>query len=142
MPLFFRISATEWMEWNDEPNWGIKESMEFAKMLKGLGVDLLDVSSGGNDVRQKIPLSDRKYQINLAGQIREVLRKEGNELLVGAVGRIDSEEIARDVLEEAKADLVFIGREFLRDPNFVLRTAKQLGVEVKWPFPYIRAAPQ
>ncbi|KAI0387265.1 FMN-linked oxidoreductase [Hypomontagnella monticulosa] len=164
MPLFLRISATEWMEWADEPSWNIEDSIRLAKLLPAAGVDLLDVSSGGNGV------ADSKgqtrainihpyYQVSLAGQIREALKKEGSNLLIGAVGMITNAEMAKSIVQDGKpaaqgdsveitedetgkpaqADLVLMARQYLREPEFPLRVAQQLGVSVQWPAQYRRA---
>lgn len=159
MPLLVRISSTEWMEWSgEEDSWTVDQSVRLAKMLPDLGVDLLDVSSGGNDERQKIQLHPY-YQVDIAGQIREALRAEGKQLLIGAVGLITNAEMARSIVQEdgslagpqdgtveveaesgrkSRADLVLVARQFLREPEFVLRVAQQLGVEVSWPLQYRR----
>ncbi|KAI0489618.1 NADPH dehydrogenase [Xylaria cf. heliscus] len=143
MPLFLRLSATEWMEYAGEPSWTLEDTIRLAKLLPGTGIDLLDVSSGGNHEAQKIHVHPY-YQIDLAGQVREALQKEGLKLLIGAVGMITTGEMARDIVQEGeghapKADLVLIARQFLREPEFPLRVAHQLGVEVKWPNQYHRA---
>lgn len=143
MPLFLRISATEWMEHADEPSWTINDSIRLAKLLPAAGVDLLDVSSGGNNDAQKVVVHP-DYQVNLASAIREALKEEGIELLIGAVGGITTAERARSLVQEgdghaSKADLVLAARQFLREPEFVLRAAHELGVEVKWPNQYSRA---
>ncbi|GAP90298.1 putative NADPH dehydrogenase [Rosellinia necatrix] len=143
MPLLLRISATEWMEHAGAPSWTLEDSIRLAKLLPAAGVDLLDVSSGGNNDRQKITVHPY-YQADLAGAIREALHKDGIPLLVGAVGMIDNAEMARALVEEGgdlvpKADLVLVGRQLLREPEFALRAAHQLGVEVKWPNQYHRA---
>ncbi|KAI1386982.1 FMN-linked oxidoreductase [Hypoxylon trugodes] len=163
MPVFVRISATEWMESAGEPSWDINESIRLAKLLPAAGVDLLDVSSGGNNADQQIDFHPY-YQINLAGAIREALIKAGGpRVLIGAVGLVTTAETARSIVQEGKqlatgaavnddvttapeesgtathCDVVLVAREFLRDPNFVLRAAHQLGVEVKWPNQYHRA---
>ncbi|KAM4063519.1 NADH:flavin oxidoreductase / NADH oxidase family protein [Hirsutella rhossiliensis] len=154
MPVFLRISATEWMEHTGEPTWDLQQSIRLAQLLPGLGVDLLDVSSGGNSAAQKIDLHPY-YQVELAGQIRAALRREGKQLLVGAVGMISSGKMARDIVQGSgddetsaadegdghrpQADVVLVGRQFLREPNFVLKMAKELGVAVKWPNQYHRA---
>ncbi|CAJ2513409.1 Uu.00g015280.m01.CDS01 [Anthostomella pinea] len=163
MPLFLRISATEWMEHESSPSWTIEDSIRLAKLLPAAGVDLLDVSSGANSANQKINLH-RYYQVNLAGQIREKLQKDGLKLLIGAVGMISNAEMARSIVQEGKdasaegtgaathdtvevaeesgqvtqADLVLVARQLLREPGFPLRVAHQLGVEVKWPNQYHR----
>ena len=138
MPLLVRVSATEWMEWAGQESWDLNQTIKLAKMLPDLGVDLLDVSSGGNNSEQKIDLSNPYYQINLAEQVREAVKAEGKELLVGAVGFVTTAEIAKDVAQN-KADLVFVGRQFLREPEFVLRAAHKLGVKVAWPNQLSRA---
>ncbi|GAW12268.1 hypothetical protein ANO14919_016310 [Xylariales sp. No.14919] len=162
MPLFLRISATEWMEHTGEPSWTLEDSIRLAKLLPAAGVDLLDVSSGGNNEAQKINVHPY-YQVDLAGKVREALRQEGIDLLIGAVGFITNAEMARSIVQEGKkeaigskgpdaiedtaevaghvtkADVVLAARQFLREPEFVLRSAHQLGVEVQWPNQYHRA---
>ncbi|KAI0109662.1 hypothetical protein GGR51DRAFT_558355 [Nemania sp. FL0031] len=143
MPLLLRISASEWMEYTGEPSWTLEDSIRLAKLLPAAGVDLLDVSSGGNNEAQKIHIHPY-YQADLAGAIREALKQEGIELLIGAVGMVSSAEMARDLVQEGegrvpKADVVLAARQFLREPEFVLRSAHQLGVEIKWPNQYHRA---
>lgn len=156
MPLFLRISATEWMEHVAEKSWDLEQSIQLAKLLPDLGVDFLDVSSGGNSSEQKIEIH-KYYQVSLAGQIREALRKEGKSLLIGAVGMISEAEMARGIVQEngaggaqtleieeehgqkTQADAVLVAREFLRDPHFVLNVARELDVDVQWPHQYQRA---
>ncbi|OTB03097.1 hypothetical protein M426DRAFT_322125 [Hypoxylon sp. CI-4A] len=161
MPLWLRISATEWMEWTDKPSWDLEQSIRLAKLLPGLGVDLLDVSSGGNSSTQKINLHPY-YQVSLAGKVREALKKEGLNLLIGAVGMITNAEMARSIVQEDKpvaqgvtahdsvevaeesgqitqADVVLVARQYMREPEFPLRVAQQLGVDVKWPNQYMRS---
>ncbi|KAH7359029.1 NADH:flavin oxidoreductase/NADH oxidase [Plectosphaerella cucumerina] len=163
MPLFVRISATEWMEHAVDPSaaeqsWDLEQSIRLAKLLPDLGVDLLDVSSGGNNSAQKIELH-KYYQVSLAGQIREALLKDGKKLLIGAVGMISEAEMARSIVQETggaakqattveideehgqktQADAVLVAREFLRDPHFVLNVARELNVPIKWPHQYERA---
>ena len=146
MPLFVRISATDWMEHSPSTlQWTLEDSVKLAHDLNGLGVDLLDVSSGSNNLFQQIP-PHTEYQIDIAAVIRASLRKAGKSMLVGAVGRIDNAIVARDTVQlnadgEAKADVTLVGRQFLRDPSFVLNVAKELGVRVQWPVQYWRAAP-
>ncbi|KAI0969983.1 NADPH dehydrogenase [Xylaria arbuscula] len=159
-PVLLRISATEWMEHTGEPSWTLEDSIRLAKLLPAAGIDLLDVSSGGNNAAQKIDIHPY-YQVDLAGQIREELKKDGISLLIGAVGMITNAEMARSIVQEdkkeatgrttpddalaedaghvTKADLVLIARQFLREPEFPLRVAHQLGVQVKWPNQYHRA---
>ncbi|RYP54910.1 hypothetical protein DL768_000474 [Monosporascus sp. mg162] len=162
MPLMLRISATEWMEHAGGESWDLEQSIRLAKLLPAAGVDLLDVSSGGNSPDQKIDIHPY-YQVSLAGRIREELKKDNKDILIGAVGLITNAEMARSIVQEGKsnsstgvqvhdtvevteesglttqADLVFIARQFLKEPEFVLRCAHQLGVAVKWPKQYHRA---
>ncbi|KAK0657395.1 hypothetical protein B0T16DRAFT_425632 [Cercophora newfieldiana] len=150
MPLLVRVSATEWMEHTGLPFWDVGQTIQLARLLPDLGVDLLDVSSGGNHPDQQIKMHSH-YQIDIAAKVREALRAEGKSLLIGAVGMVTTADLAREVVQEegvevqlgvglkAKADLVLVGRQFLREPEFVLRTAHELGVKVKWPVQYARA---
>lgn len=161
MPLLLRISATEWMEWSGEESWTVEETVRLAKLLPDLGVDLLDVSSGGNIAAQKIVVHPY-FQVSIAGQIRDALKADGKKMLIGAVGMITTAEMARSIVQEdgslagepaangtveieeeygqkTHADLVLIARQFLKEPEFVLRTAQQLGVQVAWPIQYHRA---
>lgn len=98
MPLFLRISATEWMEYAGAPSWTVDDSLRLAKLLPDAGVDLLDVSSGGNNHAQKIEISPY-YQVSIAGKIRAALEEEGKTLLIGAVGMISSGEMARSIVQ-------------------------------------------
>ncbi|GJN72956.1 hypothetical protein PLIIFM63780_007022 [Purpureocillium lilacinum] len=144
MPLWVRISATEWMEWAGAPSWDLEQSLRLARLLPGWGVDVLDVSSGGNNPKQRIDRA-RTYQTDLARRIRTALRDEGSSLIIGAVGGIDDAAFARDVVQEGpeqSADLALAAKQFLRDPQFVLHAAHELGVPVKWPNQYHRAEPK
>lgn len=139
MPLFLRISATEWMEHTAEPSWTVDDTIRLAKTLPSLGVDLLDASSGGNSPDQKIPASmDPYYQTDIAGRIRKELRAEGLELLIGAVGQVNEPERARELVQgdDARADLLFVARQFLKEPAWVMHVAEALGVKVRRPVQY------
>ncbi|KAL2175964.1 NADH:flavin oxidoreductase/NADH oxidase-like protein [Thermothelomyces heterothallicus CBS 202.75] len=160
MPLLVRISATEWMEYTGGPSWDLAQSKRLAPLLADLGVDLLDVSSGGNNPRQKIELHPY-FQIDMAAEIRAELRRAGKKsMAIGAVGLVTNAEMARSVVQEdgslagrqdgtvevdgehgtkTKADLVLVARQFLREPEFVLKTAALLGVNVQGPVQYHRA---
>src|SRR5271155_2765249 len=101
MPLLLRVSATEWMGGHPDGIWDVAQTIKLAKMLPALGVDLLDVSSGGNHRDQKITfLND--FQVGIAGQIRAALREEGSKLLIGAVGMITDAEVAKSIVEDCK----------------------------------------
>jgi 2,4-dienoyl-CoA reductase-like NADH-dependent reductase (Old Yellow Enzyme family) len=128
-PLFVRISSTDWIE----GGWTIEDSVTLANILKRIGVDLIDCSSGGIIPGVKIPLVPG-YQVPLA----EKIRKETG-IRTGAVGLITTAQQAETILENEQADLVIIGREFLRNSNFPLRAAFELGEDVKWPVQYLRA---
>ncbi|KAH7385843.1 NADH-dependent flavin oxidoreductase-like protein [Pyrenochaeta sp. MPI-SDFR-AT-0127] len=174
MPLYLRISSTEWMEETDlgkkHGSWDVESSIRLAKLLPALGVDLLDVSSGGNHPAQKINMFDTKdYQIRIASRIRTELKKENLSLFIGAVGLITEAEQARDIVEEGGAaipkngdveiakeaqaavtitqakdgqeplaDVILVARQFMREPEWVLRVAWQLGVDVAWPNQFLR----
>lgn len=131
-PLFVRISATDWAE----GGWSPEESVKLSGVLKEKGVDLVDCSSGGNISYQKIPLSPG-YQVGFA----EAIKKETG-ILTGAVGLIDEAQQAEDILQEGKADVILMAREFLRDAYFPLHAAGVLGDEVKWPVQYARVNEQ
>jgi 2,4-dienoyl-CoA reductase-like NADH-dependent reductase (Old Yellow Enzyme family) len=131
-PLFVRISATDWIE----GGWDIQQSVELARQLKELGADLIDCSSGGNVPHAKIPAGPG-YQTPFA----EEIRREAN-ILTGAVGVITSSVQAQHIINTVQADAVIIAREFLRDPYFPLRAARELGQPISWPVRYLRAAPE
>lgn len=149
MPLWLRISATEWMDHAGEASWDVESSISLARLLPALGVDVLDVSSGGNHASQRIQ-PHNEFQTDLAGQIRSAVRADGLDLMIAAVGRITRAETARSLLEPgqsdgaagAKADIVMAARQFLRDPQWVLKVAHDLSVPVKWPNQYERAMPK
>lgn len=131
LPLFVRISATDWVE----GGWNPEESTQLAVLLKTWGVDLIDCSSGGLAAHQQIPVFPG-YQVQFSDQIR----KTG--ILTGAVGLITSAEQAETILQEDQADLIFMAREFLRDPYFPLHAAHDLGDDLQWPDQYDRAKPR
>ncbi len=127
-PLFVRLSSTEWTD----GGWTIDDSIKLACILKGLGVDLIDCSSGGNIYNAKIPVGPG-YQVPFS----EAIRKTG--VLTGTVGFITSATQAESILQGGKADLVLLGRELLRNPYFPLNAAHELGEDVPWPVQYLRA---
>jgi 2,4-dienoyl-CoA reductase-like NADH-dependent reductase (Old Yellow Enzyme family) len=92
-----------------------------AQSLKDLGVDLIDVSSGGSVKQAKIPVG-RNYQVPFAAAIRE---KVG--MMTGAVGLITDPHQASEIITSGQADLIFIAREFLREPYWVLKAEQALG---------------
>jgi 2,4-dienoyl-CoA reductase-like NADH-dependent reductase (Old Yellow Enzyme family) len=131
-PLFVRISATDWVE----GGWDLKQSIELARSLKQLGVDLIDCSSGGTVPHAKIPAGPG-YQTTFAQRIRHEA-----EILTGAVGMITSPVQAEQIIGTGQADAILIAREFLRDPYWPLRAATELGQSISWPVQYLRAAPR
>jgi 2,4-dienoyl-CoA reductase-like NADH-dependent reductase (Old Yellow Enzyme family) len=132
LPLFVRISATDWVE----GGWNENDSVQLAHILKNKGIDLIDCSSGGLVPGVKIPIGPA-YQTPFAAQIR----KETG-ILTGAVGMITSALQAEAILEKEQADLIIMAREFLRDPYFPLHAATELGVDIPWPDQYLRAKPK
>ncbi|GAA3184010.1 MULTISPECIES: NADH:flavin oxidoreductase/NADH oxidase [Streptomyces] len=136
LPLFFRISATDWLTENPQDareGWTADDTVRFAADLKAHGVDLLDVSTGGNAPRARIPTGPG-YQVPFA----ERVRAEAG-LPVGAVGEITGADQATKIIENQQADAVLIGRELLRDPYFARHAARELGGEVAAPVQYHRA---
>ncbi|KAL6704817.1 NADH-dependent flavin oxidoreductase [Coniothyrium glycines] len=175
MPLYLRISSTDWMEETDLGkklgSWDVESSIRLAKLLPALGVDLLDVSSGGQHPAQRINMFDSKdYQIRIASRIRSELKKDNLHLLIGAVGLITEAEQARDIVEEGGAarlknsdadniakevqaavsvtharggkeplaDVILVARQFMREPEWVLRIAHHLRLDVAWPNQFLR----
>ncbi|NRT14398.1 2,4-dienoyl-CoA reductase-like NADH-dependent reductase (Old Yellow Enzyme family) [Flavobacterium sp. 28A] len=129
LPLFVRISATDWAE----GGWNAEESVKLSRILKEKGVDLMDVSSGALVSYQKIPVAPN-YQVPFAEQIK----KEAG-ILTGAVGLITEAHQAEEIVSSGKADLVLFARESLRDPNLALTFAHDLDAEITWPKQYERA---
>jgi 2,4-dienoyl-CoA reductase-like NADH-dependent reductase (Old Yellow Enzyme family) len=170
MPLFLRMSSTDVMEDTDLGNklgsWDVESTIKVARQLPALGVDLLDVSSGGNHPGQRLNgVNTKDYHVNIAGRIRDTIHLDNLELLIGVVGMITTAEQAREIVEEggnqpekgpdaerevakdvaydkntrqAMADVVLVARQFLREPDWVLRVASKLGVDVWWPNQFVR----
>jgi 2,4-dienoyl-CoA reductase-like NADH-dependent reductase (Old Yellow Enzyme family) len=128
-PLFLRISATEWKD----GGWDEEDSIKLAEILKDKTIDLIDCSTGGNVTDVKIELKPL-YQVGFAESI-----KKSTGILTGAVGLITTPQEANSIIEQGKADLVFLARELLRDPYFPIRAAMELGVDTVWPVQYERA---
>jgi 2,4-dienoyl-CoA reductase-like NADH-dependent reductase (Old Yellow Enzyme family) len=129
LPLFFRISATDWAE----GGWDADQSVALVRRLAPLGVDLIDCSSAGLVSHQRIPVAPG-YQVPFAARIRQ---ETG--IATGAVGLITTAAQADSIVREGQADMVLLARAFLRDPNFPLHAAKELGVEMRPPVQYGRA---
>ena len=128
-PLFVRISATDWVE----GGWTIEDSVSLAGVLKGLGVDVVDCSSGGLVPGAKIPVGPG-YQVEFAARVR------GAGVMTAAVGMITEAAQAEAILAAGQADLIVMAREVLRDPYFPLHAADELGFsDIHWPLQYLRA---
>jgi 2,4-dienoyl-CoA reductase-like NADH-dependent reductase (Old Yellow Enzyme family) len=174
MPLFLRMSSTEFMEDTDLGkelgSWDVGSTIKVAKQLPALGVDLLDVSSGGNHPGQRVDgVNTKGYHVNIASQIRNAVHAENLKLLIGVVGMITEAEQARDIVEQVgtvaqlenviheeaeaaeemtdakdgkqpMADVILVARQFLREPEWVLKVAWKLGVDVWWPNQFLRVA--
>ncbi|WP_328540086.1 NADH:flavin oxidoreductase/NADH oxidase [Streptomyces sp. NBC_00344] len=130
LPLFFRISATDWL---DEGGWTPDDTVRLAPLLKEHGVDLLDVSSGGNAARVRIPAGPG-YQVPFAARV-----KAETSLPVAAVGMITETEQAEKILSNGEADAVLLGRELLRNPSWARLAARELGSDVHVPQQYHRS---
>lgn len=132
LPLFVRISQKDWVE----GGWIMEESVELARVLEPLGVDLIDCSSGGNVAAAQIPVG-AGYQVPGAERIRREAR-----MPTGAVGMITDAMQADQIIRLGQADVVLLAREFLRDPYFPLHAAAALHKDVAWPVQYERAKPR
>jgi 2,4-dienoyl-CoA reductase-like NADH-dependent reductase (Old Yellow Enzyme family) len=126
LPSFVRISATDWVE----GGWDIEQSVVLCKRLKELGVDLIDVSSGGTVHDAKVPVA-KGYQVPFAQRIREEVG-----IRTGAVGLISDPQYADDIITSGQANLVFLARELLREPYWVIKAQHALEEEPVWPIPY------
>lgn len=129
LPVFTRISATDWTP----GGWDLEQSIAFCKGLKKLGIDLIDVSSGGNIWDAQVPMAPN-FQVPFARAIRDQVG-----IPTAAVGVITEPQQAETILQNGEADAVVIGREFLRNPYFVFHAAQQLGVKTNVPNQYARA---
>lgn len=132
MPLFVRISATEWAEGGHT----IEDSLKIAQLLKDSGVDLIDCSTGGVVKNQEIPV-EKNYQVPFAEEIKKKIN-----IATGAVGLIDDAIQADEILTNDQADLIFVGREMLRNPYFGLLSPELGGKKIAWPNQYQRGKPR
>jgi len=129
LPVFVRISATDWKA----GGWDLSDSIQLCQELKKIGVDLIDVSSGGS-VPDAVVVAHAGYQVPFARAIRE---QAG--IATGAVGLITTPTQAEHIISNLDADCVFLGRALLRDPHWPLNAAAALGVNAAWPNQYKRA---
>jgi 2,4-dienoyl-CoA reductase-like NADH-dependent reductase (Old Yellow Enzyme family) len=129
LPVLLRISATDWAD----GGWDLEQSIELARRVLGRGVDLIDCSSGGAVPWARVPLAPG-YQVPFAAALR---REAG--IPTAAVGLITEPRQAEAIVAEGSADLVLLARQFLREPYWPLRAARELGAEAAWPSQYLRA---
>ena len=130
-PLLVRISASDWAE----GGWDLPQSIQLARHMRALGVDLVDCSSGGQVPHAKVALGPG-YQVPFA----EAIRREAG-IATGAVGLLTEPQQAEAIVASGGADAVLLARALLRDPYWPLRAAKALGADVEWPVQYLRAKP-
>lgn len=121
-PLFVRISASDWVE----GGWDVDDSIELCRILKEIGVDLIDVSSGGLVHDAKITTGPG-YQVHFAEAV-----KNGAQILTSAVGQINQAQQAEEIVATHRADAVMIGREMLRNPRWAIAAAEELGEKIPW----------
>jgi 2,4-dienoyl-CoA reductase-like NADH-dependent reductase (Old Yellow Enzyme family) len=131
LPLFVRISATDWVD----GGWDLAQSIALAREFKRIGVDLIDCSSGGTSPTARVPV-EPGYQVPFAQAIRR-----DADIATGAVGLITDAKQAEQIIAENKADAVFLARQLLRDPYWPLHAAAELGADVPWPRQYDRVKP-
>lgn len=129
MPLFVRISCSDWAD----GGWDIDQSVELSKCLRELGVDLIDCSSGAAVPHAKIPVAPG-YQVPFAERIRKDVG-----IATGAVGMITEPAQANEIIASGKADIVLLARQFLREPYWAQRAAKELNADIYWPPQYGRS---
>lgn len=133
MPLFLRISATDWLQEAPKDqipeSWTPEDTVKLAPLLAEKGVDLLDVSSGGNHPLQH-PHAKPAYQAPFAIKVKQAV---GDKLAVGSVGSIENAHLANDLLEKDGLDLVTVGRGFQKNPGLVFAWADELKQQVQMP---------
>jgi 2,4-dienoyl-CoA reductase-like NADH-dependent reductase (Old Yellow Enzyme family) len=134
LPVFVRISATDWAPESLGASWDLPQSVAFAKLMKNEGVDLIDVSTGGNHPAQQIPLGPG-YQVHHG----ETIRRQAD-IPTGSVGMITEPAQADQIVRTGQADLVLLARELLRNPYWPLHAAEALHQQTPWPVQYARAA--
>lgn len=126
MPLFLRISATDWLENTGVEGWDVDQTAKLAQILAERGVDLLDVSTGGLHPAQKIKTGPA-YQAPFAKSVKSAV---GDKMAVASVGSITTGRLAQELVEDGGLDAVFAGRAFLKNPGLVWAWAEDLGVQI------------
>ena len=129
MPVFVRISATDWVD----GGWDVVQSLELCRQLKAMGIDLIDCSGGGTVPHAVIPTGPG-FMTPFATAIRQEVK-----IATGTVGFITDPIQAEQIIATGLADAVFLAREMLRKPYWPLEAAKVLGVDLPWPVQYQRA---
>jgi 2,4-dienoyl-CoA reductase-like NADH-dependent reductase (Old Yellow Enzyme family) len=130
LAVFVRFSATDWVE----GGWTPRDTSTVARWCADRGVDLFDISTGGNITGVAIPAVP-SYQVTFSEQV-----KHAAQVSTAAVGLIFNAEVANDIIASGQADAVLLGREHMRDPHFALRAASELGIEIDyWPEQYLRS---
>ncbi|KAF2070347.1 hypothetical protein CYY_008334 [Polysphondylium violaceum] len=126
-PLGVRLSCIEWVS----DGWSIEDTVELSKIIKNMDIDLIDCSTGGNVASQKIEMGPL-YQVPFA----ERVKKEIPDIIVGTVGLINTGTEAESILQSGKADLVMLGRAFLRNPHWPYAAAKELNANIDFAIQY------
>ncbi|MCC6651956.1 MAG: NADH:flavin oxidoreductase/NADH oxidase [Candidatus Eisenbacteria bacterium] len=129
LPVWVRVSASDWAE----SGWDIEQTVRLAALLREAGADLVDCSSGGAVAWQRISAGPG-YQVGFAERVR---REAG--IATGAVGMITEPAQAEEIVAAGRADVVLLARQLLREPQWPLRAARELGADVAWPKQYERA---
>ncbi len=130
LPVFVRISATDWV---NDVGWDIEQSITFCRELKNIGIDFIDVSTGGAISKANVPVGPG-YQVEFANAIKKEVG-----ILTGAVGLITKSSQAESILIQEKADAIILGRELLREPYWAIKAAIELGEKPNIPKQYERA---
>jgi 2,4-dienoyl-CoA reductase-like NADH-dependent reductase (Old Yellow Enzyme family) len=128
MPLFLRISATDWLEEAGVEGWTLDDTVKLSETLAAKGVDLLDISSGGCHEKQHIHAGPG-YQVPFAKAVKD---KVGDKMAVSAVGSITEGKQAEGYLQDNNLDFILVGRQFQKNPGLVWSFADDLGVEGRW----------
>lgn len=129
MPLFYRISATDWLEAAGIDGWTSADTVKLAPLLAEAGVDLLDVSTSGNHAKEH-PHVKPGYQAPFAIDVKKAV---GDKLLVGSVGDINTATLANNLLEKDALDEIIVAKGFQKNPGLVFKWADDLGVEIQMP---------
>ena len=125
VPVFVRLSATDYID----GGWTIDDTVRLSAMLKEVGCDLIDCSSGGvAPIRLTEDDVGPGYQVKFAEAVRN-----GAKIATGAVGLINDAEQAKSILGDGKADAILVARAAMRNPHFAMEAAEQLGEVIEWP---------